>query len=136
MDSTTRQTSWADASVCRLRSSTYTVCPAQSGSLGSGSAGVAARVALRQLVSTSPVRMRCSASRTARRYGVSPPSGCGTYSSMSCSRWTHSNCSDSMIGRASFRGMGVTMLNQCAASPGVSTGSEAIARCGSFASTA
>ncbi len=41
-----------------------------------------------------------------------------------------------MIGVASFRGIGVTMLNQCAERPGVSTGSTVKRRCGSFASTA
>ena len=55
---------------------------------------------------------------------------------MSCSRMTQSFCSDSMSGTAMRRGIGVTRFTHCAASHGVSTGSAAIGRCGSPASTA
>ena len=56
--------------------------------------------------------------------------------SMSCSRMTQSNCSDSMIGTASRRGIGVTRFTHWPASHGVSTGRAAIGRCGRPASTA
>jgi len=55
---------------------------------------------------------------------------------MSLSRTTQSYCSEAMIGTASARGIGVTRLTHCEASHGVNTGSEAIGRCLSPASSA
>lgn len=67
MPSITDQRSSMPADVSRFFSSMNTVWPAQSGSLGSASAGASSRLAPCQEVSTSPARIFASASRTARR---------------------------------------------------------------------
>lgn len=118
------------------RTSVKTVRPAQSGSDGSGSEGTPVTSASCQLVSTVSASTRPSASATALRYDVRPPSGRGMSSSTAWSSITHSFCSEAMSGRAIDRGTGVTTFTQCEASPGVNTGSGAIGRCGRPASTA
>jgi hypothetical protein len=124
------------APVRAVRRSVYTVRPAQSGSLGSGSEGMPVSSASCQLVSTVSASTRPSARATASRYGVSPPSGRGMSASTSWSSMTQSWTSEAISGRAIDRGTGVTRWTQCDAKPGVSTGSAAIARCRSPASTA
>ena len=67
---------------------------------------------------------------------MSPPSGCATNRSMSCSRATTSWISESISGTAVERGTGVTRLTQCEDSRGVSTGTGSIVRRGSSATSA
>src|SRR3954454_24680269 len=103
------------------RSSTYSVPPAQSGSLGSGSLGVPGVLADDHDVSTSYACTLASASSSARSKPTSPSAGSGTYRAMSCSLQTTSCTSDSTSGRARLLGTGVTTPTQWLDSLGVST---------------
>ena len=136
MPCTTRHSAAGEASVVAVRLSVNTVFPAQSGSFGSGSLGTPSTSPSCQLVSIASSLTLPRARSTALRYDVRPPSGRGISASTSRFFTTHSFCSDSTSGIATRLGIGVTRLTQCDASRGVSTGSAAIPRCLSPASTA
>jgi hypothetical protein len=119
-----------------VRSSTYSVPPAQSGSVGSGSDGAPGRDADVHRVATVEFRTRWTASRTASSKPSRPSGGSGTYSVMSCSRQTTVLRRDSTSGRAIPAGTGVIRPTQWLDSDGLNSGTGRIRRRGSPATAA